>query len=144
MDGLEMTEAWLRLNALEFSAARARMLLEAFDHNPAALFAANETEWRERVPGLTDKRYARLPEIKRLRFEKDLAALERVGARVVLDTDACYPSNLRELPDAPPVLIVRGQLVPEDKFSVAVVGSRRASEYGLSLARRFARDLDCR
>src|SRR6185312_12737708 len=52
-----------------------------------------------------------------------------------------YPANLKQIPDAPPVLIVRGSLVPEDKFSIAIVGSRRASSYGLSLARRFARAL---
>ena len=55
--------------------------------------------------------------------------------------DPCYPANLRPLPDAPPVLIVRGELIPEDKFSVAIVGSRRASTYGLTLAKRFAKEL---
>ena len=64
-----------------------------------------------------------------------------MGARVIGQSDPCYPANLRPLPDAPPVLIARGALVPEDKFSVAIVGSRRAAEYGLSLAHHFAREL---
>ena len=57
------------------------------------------------------------------------------------DDDPCYPANLRPLPDAPPVLIARGELIPEDKFSVAIVGSRRATNYGLTLAKRFAQEL---
>jgi len=32
-------------------------------------------------------------------------------------------------------------LIPEDKFSLAIVGSRRATSYGMTLARQFARDL---
>jgi len=45
------------------------------------------------------------------------------------------------LPDAPPLLYVRGELLADDKFSLAMVGSRRASAYGLSIAERFAREL---
>src|SRR5581483_367720 len=60
---------------------------------------------------------------------------------VLSRADADYPANLKQLPDAPPVLIVRGSTIPEDKFSIAIVGSRRATSYGLSLARRFAREL---
>lgn len=141
MDGPENTEAWLRLNALEFSAARARALLEAFDNNPSALFSAAETEWRVRAPGLTPKRIARLDEIKRRDFSKEMLTLERIKAKVIVSSDPAYPANLRPLPDAPPVLIVRGQLAQEDQFSIAIVGSRRASEYGLSLSRHFAREL---
>lgn len=148
MDGPAMTdpeiEAWLRLNALEFMPKRALALLEAFDGDPTALWAASPAEWRERVPGLTAKNIDRLAEIQRQDLSKDRAALDRSGAHIVAWGDACYPVNLRPLPDAPPVLFVRGGLQPEDKFSVAIVGSRRATSYGLSLSRRFAADLAAR
>jgi DNA processing protein len=39
------------------------------------------------------------------------------------------------------MLYVRGAIQPDDRFSIALVGSRRASTYGLSIAHRFARDL---
>ena len=48
--------------------------------------------------------------------------------------DAEYPAPLREIPDAPEVLHVRGGLVREDALAVAVVGSRRATPYGLGVA----------
>ena len=41
----------------------------------------------------------------------------------------------------PPVLYVRGQLLPEDERSVAVVGTRRPSAYGREAAYRLSYDL---
>ncbi len=136
-----VADAWLRLNALEFSPKRAHALLGAFGGSPEAIFCASPAEWRERCPSLTDKHVSLLAAVQTRDFAAEWASLDKVGARVVGWDDPAYPPGLRPLPDAPPVLLVRGELRPEDKFSVAIVGSRRASSYGLSLAKRFARDL---
>ena len=96
---------------------------------------------RERLPHFNEKRLAHLAAVRDRDFDRDLAALEKSGARLVTLHDETYPANLRPLPDAPPVLFVRGDLLPEDKFSLAIVGSRRATHYGLTLARQFAREL---
>jgi DNA processing protein len=141
MDGLSSTEAWLRLNALELRPARARRLLEAFASDPSAMFSASEADWKAAAPWLSDKQTARLHTIQQRDFSKELATLEKIGARIITEQDPYYPAAIRPLPDAPPVLFVRGDLIPEDKFSIAIVGSRRASEYGLSLSNRFAREL---
>ena len=145
MDGFSMSEellnAWLRLGALEWSPKRIYALLRAFSEDPLSIFADDEAIWHERLPELTEKQRAQLTAARQRDLTKDHAILARYRASVVPYTDPCYPSNLRELPDAPPVLYVRGSLVPDDKFSIAIVGSRRASTYGLSLSRRFARDL---
>jgi DNA processing protein len=135
------SDAWLRLAAVEMSPKRARALLDVYDGDPAALFAANAGEWRERCPGLAAKQADRLTAAKSQDIGKEKAALERSGASIVSYLDPVYPVNLRQLPDAPPALFVRGSLVAEDKFSVAIVGSRRATQYGLSIASRFSRDL---
>lgn len=55
--------------------------------------------------------------------------------------DVGYPSNLTTLPDPPAVLYVRGSLWQEDRAAVAVVGTRRASPYGLQTARRLSQEL---
>lgn len=52
-----------------------------------------------------------------------------------------YPGRLRELPDAPHLLYVRGAILPADMNAVAIVGSRRCSPYGLRTAGRLAADL---
>jgi len=45
-----------------------------------------------------------------------------------------YPAQLREVPEAPECLYVRGALAREDALAVAVVGSRLATEYGVGVA----------
>ena len=58
--------------------------------------------------------------------------------------DARYPSRLAEVPDAPATLHVRGTLVDADALAVAIVGSRRATPYGLEVAETLAADLAAR
>jgi DNA processing protein len=68
-------------------------------------------------------------------------AREKVGAELVTVLDDAYPANLRLIFNLPPFLFVRGELVREDALSVAVVGTRDASELGLKRARQMAREL---
>jgi DNA processing protein len=70
--------------------------------------------------------------------------METGAARVVTLAEPEYPAQLRAIPAPPPVLHVRGRLLAEDALAVAVVGSRRASAYGLEVAERLARDLAAR
>jgi DNA processing protein len=49
-----------------------------------------------------------------------------------------YPQNLRAVHDRPPLIFVAGRILPEDRGAIAVIGSRRASDDGLSVAARIA------
>jgi DNA processing protein len=64
--------------------------------------------------------------------------------RALSPADARYPSRLAEVPDAPATLHVRGALVDADALAVAIVGSRRATPYGLEVAETLAADLAAR
>jgi DNA processing protein len=64
--------------------------------------------------------------------------------RALTSADAQYPARLAELPDAPATLHVRGALVDADALAVAIVGSRRATPYGLEVAETLAADLAAR
>jgi DNA processing protein len=76
------------------------------------------------------------------RVEEELRLAEKVGARLVTVLDESYPANLRSVDDLPPFLFYRGNLAQlADARSVAVVGTRDASEIGLSRARMVAREL---
>jgi len=70
-----------------------------------------------------------------------MARLEQLGLRAVTTLDEGYPGLLRQIPDPPPVLYVRGRLAAVDAVAVALVGTRRASPYGRAVAERLARDL---
>ena len=64
------------------------------------------------------------------------------GVRVVTILDSDYPAALRRMSDPPIVLYVRGNwLAADDERSVAIVGTRQASPYGNTTARRFGREL---
>ena len=62
-----------------------------------------------------------------------------IGLTTVLDDD--YPANLRLIHNLPPFLTYRGVLRPDDARSVAVVGTREASEEGKERAARLATQL---
>lgn len=77
-------------------------------------------------------------------LEERVIAYEGEGIHLITVLDAAYPMNLRMVHDRPPALFVRGALAPADEHSVAVVGSRKASDEGLEKAVEIARDLVAR
>lgn len=60
---------------------------------------------------------------------------------VVQWDDAGYPAPLRTIPSPPRTLYVRGRWREEDRISVAIVGARRASAYGVAVAEWLGREL---
>ena len=68
----------------------------------------------------------------------ELAAGARAGARLIRIGDADYPPLLAAIPDAPPVLGLRGQAGILRRPAVAVIGARNASSLGLRMARFLA------
>jgi DNA processing protein len=71
----------------------------------------------------------------------ELERLDRAGVQAIPWTDGGYPSRLREIFDRPPVLYVRGQLTAADEWSLALVGTRRATTYGRQCSEEFAEGL---
>jgi len=59
-------------------------------------------------------------------------------------SDKEYPEALRNIYNPPQELFLRGSLLDSDKNAVAIVGTRRATPYGLKQCERFARDLALR
>jgi DNA processing protein len=59
-------------------------------------------------------------------------------SKIVCRGSAGYPNSLEDLPDAPPVLFVRGEILADDEIAVAIVGTRHATTYGLKQAEHLA------
>jgi DNA processing protein len=78
------------------------------------------------------------------RVDHELSLAAAVGARLVTVLDPDYPVNLRLVPNLPPFLFVRGELLADDVRAVAVVGTREASTGGLRKARQLACQLSTR
>jgi DNA processing protein len=60
---------------------------------------------------------------------------------VLICNDPDYPSRLKEIYDYPPVIYIRGSLLPEDEWCLAVVGTRRATVYGKQVTEEIVTDL---
>lgn len=68
------------------------------------------------------------------------ASLALAGKIIALG-DERYPELLRTIPDPPPVLYCDGSVEPQDRQAVAIVGSRRATPYGLRVTDALAGEL---
>lgn len=116
--------------------SRARTLIGHLKR-PSAVFDASPAVLTQ-VPGIGPRTAAAI------RAFDDHAAVDRQFARaaemdVHLHTlwDADYPARLRQTYDPPPCLWMRGALHPADTHALAVVGTRRCTDYGTSVTREL-------
>jgi DNA processing protein len=62
--------------------------------------------------------------------EKEVKRAEKENVRLVFYTDKDYPSRLKQIPDAPSMLYIKGNVHTENARAVAIVGTRQATSYG--------------
>ena len=74
-------------------------------------------------------------------FEKEKKNLEEKGIRFISRIEPEFPEKLKNIPNAPFAIYVKGELPDPRKPSVAIIGARMCSEYGRYAARRFGRGL---
>ncbi|MFN0128637.1 MAG: DNA-processing protein DprA [Verrucomicrobiales bacterium] len=131
-------EAYLILNLITgIGPVRVRRLLQAFGSPEDALGANMDA--LVRVEGIGPEMAQRLAHWESaIDLGRELRRIDEVGAHVITQEDAGYPSTLREVFDAPIVLYIWGQLASQDDRGIAVVGSRRATHYGVQCARRLS------
>ncbi len=114
-----------------------QVLLERFG-TPSAVFDAAPSELRD-TPGVGPKLTRA---IVTARAELDVNGLLQLcrehGIDALTESDSAYPRVLKEIPDPPGVLFVQGSILPQDGLSVAIVGSRHATHYGITMAERLA------
>ncbi|MCB2155170.1 DNA-processing protein DprA [bacterium] len=133
--------AWMTLLDSGVSHAVISRLTTAFG-GPQEALAARDFDWAERV-NLRPEQIRRLRDSQNdaARLRRQIEEFERHEMHVLeLGTDG-YPAGVARLTHPPPVLFVRGELVPEDELAIALVGPRMATPYGLEVARRLATQL---
>jgi DNA processing protein len=74
-------------------------------------------------------------------LESEIEKLDRYGVKAITYHDADYPARLKEIYDYPPLLYVRGSLLSEDDWCLAIVGTRRATVYGRQVTEEIVTDL---
>ena len=119
---------------------RLRAILAAFGSGQAALAASAGA--LAAVPGVgrqTARAIAAFDDFDEADRQLDQAA--RAGATLLTAWDARFPRLLRQIFDPPAFLWMHGTLTEADDRAVAIVGTRRATEYGRRMAAHFAAEL---
>ncbi len=110
------------------------------DHfgTPERAFFADPEEYQLLSPGLSRA----LQDRSMSEADKVLADCDRLGIRIMTLQDADYPERLRQLDDAPCVLYLKGKLPDfDEEVAVGIVGTREATEYGKTVAKRLGLEL---
>jgi len=136
-------EALVGLNlVLDIGSIRLGRLLEFFGTPEDILKASRQS--LTQVFGIGDVIAGKIASIKAEDIEREIILAKKLGLRIMTGDDADYPKNLKEITGPPIVLYIKGEVKEEDAFGIGIVGSRRASYYGLSCAEKFASELSRR
>ncbi len=138
---MDSREALIALNMIDnVGPVRVRQLLGHFAE-AADILRASRAQL-EKVQGIG-------PEIasaiagweKTVDLKGELERIQQFGCHIVIQSDGNYPELLKQIYDPPVVLYVKGELAAKDKNSVAIVGSRLTTHYGMEVARKLAYQL---
>lgn len=135
------TERLIALNMVEgVGSVRTRALLRGFGSFEKVFKAnADEISGIKEIGPIIGARL--LQAIRHIDLKKEMDLINRNGVKVITFLDKDYPENLKNIYDPPVVLYVKGSILPGDNLTVAIVGSRLASFYGLQTAERLGYEL---
>lgn len=74
-------------------------------------------------------------------LDREVAKLAQHGVRMVCWESADYPETLRHIPTSPPTLYIKGELTERDRWAIAIVGTRKLTEYGRQMTREITTGL---
>ncbi|TVR42907.1 MAG: DNA-protecting protein DprA [Planctomycetota bacterium] len=139
---LPLADVYLRLSLIAgLGPLIAERILAAAGDQPAAIFGWSQARLCA-IDGVGPERARRIlnPHLDE-QVESERARAAALGLRIITRADDDYPVDLQRLNDPPLALWMRGELRPEDRLAVAVVGPRNPSAYGHRQARRLAQGL---
>ncbi|KAF5066937.1 DNA recombination-mediator protein A [anaerobic digester metagenome] len=135
---MSMLKYWVWLSELAGLGNQTRLALLEHFNTPEDVYYADEGEILL-TEGMTRREADALKAKDLTEAEKILADCERLELQVLTLRDAAYPVRLRSIYDPPCLLYLRGRLPEVDELpAVAVVGTRKASPYGIRCAEDLA------
>ncbi|MBO8127597.1 MAG: DNA-protecting protein DprA [Peptococcaceae bacterium] len=120
----------------------ARAVLDLIDH-----FGSPETAWHAAAEdmitaGIKPKKAHKIAAQRdRINLEEAQEKLAALGIDFICYDDDVYPQMLKHIYDPPVVLFYKGSFCAGDDIAVAIVGSRKATYYGKTVAEKLAGDL---
>ncbi len=116
--------------------ARLDMLLAAFGSAEKALGGSHKELLA--VPSISRAAATAIGAAAAATGEAVVGEAEQLGGIVLLPHNQCFPSSLRQIPDAPTLLFASGRIELLQRDCVAIVGSRSHTRYGAGACRLFA------
>ncbi len=95
----------------------------------------------EALPHLAKRQGKTVRVVTMAQAEDEMAALQKLGARLLAWGEPDYPEPLSYIPDPPPLLSVLGDVDLLNTSCLGIVGARNASANGRSLTRKIAADM---
>lgn len=140
--GTQQYDPWLQLSLVSgLGPALLGRCLEVFG-SPQEILATSAAQLSTingigpQLAGDLRRQIDQLPGNGALEREKQL--IEQLNVSLYSIDDEAYPKLLRLIHDPPPLLYVRGELLPEDAVALAIVGARRCTHYGREQAERMS------
>lgn len=106
----------------------------------ALLIKKAEREGFEQVLA-RDKDFHNATKSLNIDYDSIVEKMKSLSIQVITIIDEDYPELLRHIPEAPPILFVRGDIKVLSGFNIAIIGARRCSDYGKITARKFAQEM---
>ena len=138
---MDTEHGWLALSLVPGVGARTfHRLIQRFG-SPEQVFTAP----RDHLGQVAGLKQSTVEAIMSFPFEtaakEERVRLRDLGVGIIRWGTEQYPSLLANIHDPPPLLYLRGTISPEDEMAVAVVGSRNATPYGLTVCKRLCEEL---
>lgn len=107
-----------------------------------ALFTASEKDFLK-IPGIAEKSARQIIKNRRIddRVYEELEFVKKKNIRTLFYSDAEYPFFLKQCPDAPLLLYMKGKINFSGRKIISFIGTRKAGAYGKDLCRQIIRDL---
>ncbi len=134
------TKYWLGFSFVpEIGPKRLAQLYQEFG-NLREAWAASDARLRQ--SGLSKQPLSNFLRVRdTIDLDAEMEKVKKVGAWLLTLKDDDYPDQLKEIPDAPTVLYIRGTLTPADKLALSIVGTRKPTAYGRSVTYKLAQRL---
>jgi len=131
---------WIWFANLKGIATRKKAELLRLFNSPAEIYKADAIELaktgvlnRDNITAVLSKEY-------RDTVDRTIEEIDKKNINVITLNSSTYPELLKNICDPPICLYVKGKLYA-DELSIAVVGSRRASGYGITVAKKISGEL---
>lgn len=134
---------WLWLTELRGLANQTRLALLRHFNTPEDVFYADAGEILL-TEGITREQAALLENHDLSAADKILADCQRLNIHILTFQDAGYPARLKNIYDPPGLLYMKGRLPAfDEELTVAVVGTRDCTPYGVACAEKLGYGLTC-